>query len=310
MSRVIVIVGEPADAQVHEVRARLVARGVEVLSWRTDWCPEGQDQKVAFAPGPDFTGPAAGRWRAPACVWLRALDRVTRSGARHEAALRERPFSLLEQLQERRSLMISMLRMLEDRGVPIINPTRAIGVADLIPWQLDRLRAAGVPTLASLVTNEPEAARAFVEAHGAVTHRPLTGGGDVRKLSEGSCGDATLDRLARTPEMLQEQLDGRLVRLYVLAGEVVAAGQLPRRGSEGGRAHEVQRVDAPDPELARVASRAARSLELVFAGVDVIVGASRRAVVELNPSPSFAWFDTLAGTDVAGRLSEFLATRS
>ncbi|MCB9755099.1 MAG: ATP-grasp domain-containing protein [Myxococcales bacterium] len=308
MARSIVIVGEEADAQVHEVRARLVARGVEVLLWNAGICPGEQDRTIAFSPGDVFTGPAAVDG-LPGCVWVRALGRTARSSAQYEDALRERPYSLLEQLRERRSLVMSMLRMLEDRGVPIVNPTAALGVAELLPWQLDRLRAAGVPTLATLVTNDPLAARAFVERRGAVTHRPLTGGADVRKLSEGSCGDATLEQLSRAPEMLQEHVAGALVRLYVLAGEVVAAGRVGRE-DDGARGHDVERLDAPPRELVDVATRATACLGLVFAGVDVIVGDERLAVVEVNPAPTFAWFDTLAGAEVAELLARYLAARA
>jgi glutathione synthase/RimK-type ligase-like ATP-grasp enzyme len=226
--------------------------------------------------------------------------------APYEAALQERPFSLLNQLREYRSLLTSALRHVEAHDVPIVNSVSATSLHALKPHQIDAFAEAGVPVPATLATNDPAAVESFVQSHDAVVYKPVAGGGYAREVSATDLTGDRLDTLANAPVQFQERVDGRNLRAFVLDGDVVAAGELQTDALDYRTDdHDVAPVEL-DPAVERTVVRATETLDLTFAGVDVIDTESAFVVLEANPSPMFATFDRLAGTDVAGALAEWL----
>jgi glutathione synthase/RimK-type ligase-like ATP-grasp enzyme len=174
------------------------------------------------------------------------------------------------------------------------------------PLQLAEFADADLPIPATCSTNDPDAVRAFLDRVGDAVYKPVSGGGHARAIDADSLDDDRLQRLSNSPVQFQERLDGDNLRLYVVDGDVVAAGrivsdELDYRMGE----HEVERVD-PRAEIVETAVDAADVLDLPFAGVDIIDEGDRFALLEVNPSPMFATFDELAGTDVAGPLADLL----
>ena len=68
-------------------------------------------------------------------------------------------------------------------------------------------------------------------------------------------------------------------------------------------------VIEPRDELTNAAIKATWALGLTFAAVEIIDTGDEFVVLEANPTPMFSVFDDLAGTDVAGELAGFLASK-
>ncbi|MCA9689024.1 MAG: hypothetical protein R3A51_02635 [Nannocystaceae bacterium] len=291
----VIIVGEGADDQVQVIDALLVARGCQVIRWDVGAWPGRQALSLTVgAPDPELD---------VARAWIRGVG-LRPDEARFEAALREHPYTLIEQLRALRSLVRSCLRTLDARGVELVNPLPTLGLGHLRPWQLRRLADADVPVLPTLVTTDDAAALAFVARHREVTLRPLIGGAARIVRAD---APAWVARLEHAPAQLSVHRPGHALRAYVLAGEVIAAGRVHTDALEYRLGeHELERVE-PEPAIAAAVVKAARLLGLTFAGVDVRVFDDGFAVHGLNPSPMFTGFDRLAGTDVAERLADHLA---
>ncbi len=100
---------------------------------------------------------------------------------------------------------------------------------------------------------------------------------------------------------------GRDVRVLVVGGKVVAAMRRISRGNEfrsnfhlNGR---VEKIDLPE-EYGRVATRAARLLNLDVAGVDLLESDRGPLVLEVNSSPGLEGIEAASGVNVAGAIIE------
>ncbi|WP_276254550.1 ATP-grasp domain-containing protein [Halomontanus rarus] len=307
----VLLIGPASDPQIVAVTQALEDRGVETTLWNVDSWPGDEpvtvEQRVGntrLAVQGEPVDPAEYR-----TAYLRDLGLDPRYPA-FEDEFEDRPLSMLNQLREYRGLLLSVVRWLSDHGVRVINPPQAMSVHRLKPWQLSTLAAAGVPVPETCSTNDPEAVRAFADRVDGVIYKPIAGGGHARPLEPSDLTDDRLSRLANSPVQFQERVDGEDVRVFVVDGEVVAAARivsdaLDYRSTD----HDVERIDRAelDPEIEDAAIRTADCLGLPFTGVDVIDADDRFCVLEANPSPMFATFDELAGTDVAGALATLLA---
>jgi|GEM_PF-836346 len=322
---VVALLGTRDDPQVRSVGAALDDRDAEWELWNSgDW-PGAEPVSLSVGSGtgpsetdshsnfdsetaPSGTRTVVGEPVNPeriTSVYLRRIGLDPR-GPEFEDDLADRPYSLVNQVREYRGLVTSVLRHLESRGVPVVNPVAAQSVHGLKPYQLAAFEDAGIPVPDTLATNDPDAARAFVERVDDAVYKPVGGGGHARSITPADLDSDRLDRLANAPVQFQERVAGENYRLFVVGGDVVATGhirseELDYRLGE----HEVDSASVP-AAVERAAVRAADVLDLRFAGVDVIERDGEFAVLEANPSPMFAAFDERAGTDVAGHLAAFL----
>lgn len=304
-------IGPESDPQIAAVTRALEDRGVETTVWDADSWPgnapiivEQTDENTRISVRGEPVDPADYR-----AAYLRDLGLDPRYPA-FEDDFEDRPLSVLNQIREYRGLLLSVVRWLADRGVRVINPPDAMSVHRLKPRQLSSLAAAGIPVPETCSTNDPGTVRAFADRVDEVIYKPIAGGGHAHPLEPSDLTDDRLSRLANSPVQFQERVDGEDLRVFVVDGEVVAAARivsdaLDYRSTD----HDVERIDleALDPAIEDAAIRAADRLELPFTGVDVIDAGGRFCVLEANPSPMFATFDELAGTDVAGALATLLA---
>jgi ribosomal protein S6--L-glutamate ligase len=99
------------------------------------------------------------------------------------------------------------------------------------------------------------------------------------------------------------------IRAFVVGGRVVAA--MERKGAEGdfrsnlhrgGRARKLKIT----PEERSTAIRAARSMGLNVAGVDMLRANHGPVVMEVNSSPGLEGIETATGVDVAAKIIEFI----
>lgn len=312
----VVLIGPEGDPQVGAVGAALADRGVETDVWETSAWPGDAALTVAQSADGGAAGADAG---PPVLVAGEPVDVAAVTGAyfrrmgfqptapENQDELDRRPYAYANQLKEYRGLVVSAVRYLESRRVEVVNPVRTLGLHGQKPYQLARFAAAGVPVPASCATNEPERVRSFVDDVGEAIYKPVSGGGHARAVTPADLTEERLDKLSNSPVQFQERVDGDNLRLFVLDGDLVAAGRIESEALDyRTEEHDVTRID-PRAEIREAALSAAALLDLTFAGVDVIDAGDRFVVLEANPSPMFAAFDELAGTDVAGHLAERLA---
>lgn len=302
----VVLIGPPDDPQMEAVDAALADRGIETVGWDSSQWPgegalsftqDGRDPRIVVddpVDVADLTG-----------AYFRRIG-LQPTAPEHEETLAERPYSLVNQLTEYRGLVTSIVRYLETCDVRVVNPMSSLGLHSQKPLQLARFADEGVPVPATCSTNDPAAVRSFVDRVGDVIYKPISGGGHAREVSAGDLDDDRLQKLSNSPVQFQERVDGDNLRLFVVDGDVVAAGRIESDALDYRTTdHDVVGID-PRRAVREAATTAAAVTGLPFTGVDVIDAGDRFVVLEANPSPMFAQFDALAGTDVATHLADLL----
>lgn len=206
------------------------------------------------------------------------------------------------------------LHLLEARGVPILNPPRAVEAAVDKYLALGRLAACGVPVPATWAGETTRGALdAFDALGGDVVVKPLFGseGRGLVRVSDQELALRTFRTLERLGSVLyvQEHLPnaGHDVRVFVLSGEPLGSFRRHARPGEwrtnvavGGRA---ERFD-PGAEVLDLAVRAAEAVGTRMAGVDLIFDTRRGrwAVLEVNAVPGWRALAATTGVDVAAAI--------
>ncbi|MCI0685110.1 MAG: hypothetical protein L0Y71_23675 [Gemmataceae bacterium] len=203
-----------------------------------------------------------------------------------------------------RSLLEALLIGLPARWV---NGWNAYQLHQAKPVQLARVAALGVPVPATLLGNDSEAARNFAARHARCIFKPVQGGAHTRRLEARHLTDEHLAHLAAAPVTIQEEVPGTDVRVFV-AGERVLACDI--------HTEHVDFRDDPDPRVTRSALpadvaawclRAARALELLWAGIDLRrTPDGRHVFLEANPSPMFLGFEERCGLPLTDALAALL----
>ncbi|QBF32756.1 RimK family alpha-L-glutamate ligase [Thalassococcus sp. S3] len=112
----------------------------------------------------------------------------------------------------------------------------------------------------------------------------------------------------KSPLLIQQFIKasfGRDIRVFISGGQALAA--IERRGAEGEFRSNIamggNAIEVPmDAELESLAVKAAKALELDFAGVDILCGQDGYLVCEVNAAPGFEAVEEVTGLDVASRM--------
>jgi RimK family alpha-L-glutamate ligase len=221
---------------------------------------------------------------------------------------------------EQVTFRLDILHALEECGVPVYNPPRAIertvdkGMTSFL------LARAGIPTPSTWVI-ESEA-----EARRRVTQELNAGRRLVAKPLFGNCGRGLV--LIDAPEKLPPaaQLEGvwylqhfverppgpsRDWRVFVIGGRAIAAMERVSTHWITNRARGAQCVPAIiDDALRTLAETAAKELGTCYTGVDIIRDAAGRLLVlEVNGVPAWRGLQSVHDTDIAELLAEDLLGR-
>ena len=221
------------------------------------------------------------------------------------------PNGSLEQIIYR----IDALHWLEDAGVAVMNPPRAIERTVDKFYTSALLERAGLATPQTIVCERVEDAAAAFRLMGDVIVKPLFGSmglGMVRVSDE-----ETAWRVFRALEAirgiyyLQRAVphEGRDVRAFVIGGRIVAAIERRAAGwrtniSRGGEARAITLPAAWND----MALRAARAVGADYAGVDLLPAHDGTVyVLEVNGIPGWRGLQAATSFDVAGALVDHLA---
>lgn len=210
----------------------------------------------------------------------------------------------------------ALIRHLESIGVFSLNSAAAIALSrdTLHGLQLLQSKGLGIPTTA--IASSPVDTRDLVEMVGGapLIVRSLWGTpGRGAVLAETRKAAESVINASRSPRanlLLQEFLKeagGRDRRCFILNGKVVssvertaAAGEF-RAGERHGGTAAPAKLSA---EERRLAVKAARTLGLQVAGVDIIHSREGPLVLKVNASPGLEEIEAATGKDLAGKMIE------
>ncbi len=210
----------------------------------------------------------------------------------------------------------SLVRQFESMGSYTLNASSAIARSRDKLFSLQLLIKAGLDIPVTGFADSPMDTDSLIEMVGGA---PL-----IVKLLEGTQGMGVV--LAETKKaaesvinafkslqanlLVQEfvkEADGKDLRLFVINGKVVAAiqrtaapGEFRANLHQGGQA-EVVKIT---PDERRLAIKAAKTLDLAVAGVDIIRSSRGPLLLEVNSSPGLEGIETAAGLDVASLMIE------
>ena len=174
------------------------------------------------------------------------------------------------------------------------------------PWQARLIRDAGFAVPPSIVTNDPDAVRAFRRIYGEVVFKSASG---VRSIVTrlGDAHDAELERIRALPTLFQAFVPGVNYRVHVV-GEGVFCTRVDsdatdyRYASREGTSAEMH-PDSLPADVARRCVALAAGMGLALAGIDLKRQPDGQFVCfEVNPSPAYSCFDRESAEAVAEAL--------
>jgi hypothetical protein len=177
------------------------------------------------------------------------------------------------------------------------------------PFQLELIRRQGFAVPETLVTTDPEEARAFYERHGGVIYKSVS---SVRSIVA-RLKPEQLGRLAdvvHCPTQFQRYIPGRDHRVHVVGCEIfpceIVCDATDYR-YPGEDDVELRPCKLP-AEVEERCFRLAASMNLPVAGIDL-----RRTpegewhCLEVNPSPAFSYYQAHAGLPISEAIARLLA---
>jgi RimK family alpha-L-glutamate ligase len=214
---------------------------------------------------------------------------------------------------------VDALHWLEDRGIAVVNPPRAIERCVDKFYTSALLQEAGLPTPETVVCERLDDAMDAVRAMGDVVIKPLFGamGHGMVRVSDPDTAWRVLRalELARAVYYVQRAIEhgGRDLRAFVVGGRVLGAiertapaGEWRTNVSRGGAARAIALPD----EWARMAVEAARVVGADYAGVDLLPGPDGSVyVLEVNGIPGWEGLQRATGLDVADAIVAHVETR-
>lgn len=180
------------------------------------------------------------------------------------------------------------------------------------PFQLQQIRAAGFAIPETLVTSDPDEARAFRAKHGRVIYKSVSGVRSiVRELDD--IAAIRIDRLRDLPVQLQAYVPGEDVRVHVVGTAAFACAVRSeavdyRYASRDKLDVSMRAVELTAAVRERCLSLSAR-LGLAFCGIDLRRTPDGEWVCfEANPMPAYSFFEMETGLPIARTVVELLAS--
>lgn len=200
-----------------------------------------------------------------------------------------------------------------------LNHPSDIARAEYKPLQLQNARAVGLTVPATLITNDPKAARRFAKEHGKIVYKPLSAvgvseDGNYRLVYANRVTvDDITDTVAATAHLFQTWIDKSFeVRLTVVDDNFFAvridagspAAAIDWRTDYGHLRYTI--IDTP-AEIGHAVSRLLTSLRLRFAALDFVVTSGGEWVfLEANPNGQWGWLQDATGITIAIAIADAL----
>lgn len=197
---------------------------------------------------------------------------------------------------------------LEVTPLPVVNRPSLHSSNVSKPFQIQRIGAAGLAVPETLVTDDAAAVLAFAERVGPLIYKAVSG---ARTIVRPFDPTADLSRIASCPVQFQRRIDGVDVRVHRVGPELfptAARSQATdyRYAHDDGLETTLEEFEIDAPTAAACLA-AADALGLPLAGIDLRVDAEGRAhCFEVNPSPSFTYYEKGTGQPIAAAIARLL----
>jgi ribosomal protein S6--L-glutamate ligase len=210
---------------------------------------------------------------------------------------------------------ISLLEAMEFHGLRVFNRAyshrRAKDKLATLVW----LAQAGIPIPQTTITERMAAAVAATRRYGDVVSKPLRGsqGQGVFRLTDPDLAFRIFKTLQTANQTLivQEFIDipGRDIRAFVVGSHVI--GAMYRYAKEGRWKTNVSTGGKPTacpitPDLEELALKAAKALEMDFAGIDILESEQGLLVSEVNSAPNWSGLQKATGVDAAQEIVRYV----
>lgn len=215
----------------------------------------------------------------------------------------------------------AVLRQLDVMGVPhTLDPAALLLARDKMS-SLQALAAAGLPVprtvLCFSVPEARHAARRMDRYPVVVKLLESTHGVGVALATSQYQLDRIVEGFLRFQDrvVIQEfvrESRGRDLRAFVVGGRIVAA--MERSATEGEFRANIHRGATArplelDPDQARIARAAARTVGVEIAGVDLLLGPAGPLLMEVNASPGLEGIEGTTGVDIAGAIVDYASKK-
>jgi glutathione synthase/RimK-type ligase-like ATP-grasp enzyme len=204
----------------------------------------------------------------------------------------------------------ALMALFEDLPCPVVNRLGGGMSNNSKPYQALLLARAGFRVPPTLVTSDPDAARAFHAEHGEVIYKSASGiRSIVRRLGPEQL--ARLDLVRNGPAQFQAFIPGHNVRVHTVADKLFATRVTSeavdyRYARRDGLAVEMEAAELP-LTVARACLRIARELGLLHVGIDLKETPDGDwFCFEVNPCPGFLYYERHTGQPISTALAELL----
>ncbi len=180
------------------------------------------------------------------------------------------------------------------------------------PYQAQLIRTHGFGVPETLVTNDPQLVLEFYRRHDRVVYKSISSTRSVvRMLRDEDL--RRIDSILWCPTQFQAFVEGLNVRVHTVAGQCFATAirtdsidyRYPHH--HGAATVQMSGIGLPN-ELAERCLGLSDALNLPFAGIDLIIEPSGRAVcLEVNPSPAFSFYEAETEQPISHALALYLA---
>jgi glutathione synthase/RimK-type ligase-like ATP-grasp enzyme len=207
--------------------------------------------------------------------------------------------------------LTSLTMLLDGLACPVVNRLLS-GMSNYSkPYQALLIRECGLLTPATLVTNDPDAARQFIDqAPGDVICKALSGEGSiVRRV--GSQHMERLESLRNGPAQFQHRIWGENIRVHNVGDRLFATRVRSEAVDYRHPFHDEQEIEMEPgilPDRVEAAClRLVKRLGLALSGIDLMRTANEEYYCfEVNPAPAFLFYEKLAGQPISLALADLL----
>lgn len=204
-----------------------------------------------------------------------------------------------------------LMALFEDMPCVVVNRIAGGMSNNSKPYQALLVRQAGLLSPPTVVTNDPDVARAFIdELDGNVIYKSLSG---IRSIVR-QMRPETMDRLPflrHGPAQFQAYIEGTNVRVHTVGDAVFATRVFTdavdyRYARREGATVEMEPAVLPE-EVSAACLRMARALGLELTGIDLKeTPQGDFFCFEINPSPAFLYYEQHTGQPISAAIAELL----
>ncbi len=302
----ILVAGGIADSVTELVCARLAECEIPYRLLDLGRYPEGHGMDLFWR-----QGTWAGRLQGPS--WTLDLEEISGAfvrflGAEARVQPQGLPDAQAHQVQHEADAALALL--MDHLACPVMNRSGGGMSNNSKPHQLQLIGSAGLLVPPTMVTNDPDAVRAFRDEHGALIYKSISGiRSVVRRLEEAQM--ARLDLLRHGPAQFQAFVPGCNVRVHTVGEQLFATRILTeavdyRYARRDGLEVQMEPAELP-PAVATACLRIAADLGLLHAGIDLKETPDGVwYCFEVNPCPGFIYYERHTGQAISLAIAEHL----